>query len=97
MIAGPKNLQIITKTIPEKKILLIRLILDDGCFSKSFWQFAGQPFQGELLVEASESKITELFIYFFVCRGQWYDIFLTKDCVALLVFSENCESERKST
>ena len=97
MTAGPKNLQIITKTIPEKKIFLIRLILDDGCFSKSFWQFAGQPFPGELLVEASESKITELFIYFFVCRGQWYDIFLTKDCVALLVFLENCESERKST
>ena len=59
----------------------------------------GQPFPGELLVEVSESKITELF-NFFVCRGQCYDIFLAGVCVALsnlmvalFVFLRNCEFE----
>ena len=55
-----------------------------------------QLFPGEL-VEVSGSKITELFFYFFVCRGQCYDIFLTGECVALFVFLGNCEFERKST
>ena len=34
-------------------------------------------------------------IYLFcVCRGQCYDIFLTKDCVALFVSLEKCDFEK---
>ena len=49
----------------------------------------GQPFPGELLLEVSESKIAKLFVYFFVCGGHCYNIFLTGDCVALFVFLGN--------
>ena len=56
----------------------------------------GQSFPGKLLVEVSESKITELFI-FFAYKGQCYNIYLTGDCVAWFVFSANCKFERKST
>ena len=39
-------------------------------------------------MEVSESNITELFIYLFVCRMLRY--FLAGDCVALFVYLGNC-------
>ena len=44
---------------------------------------------GSLLI-----KDCKLFIYFFVCREQCYNIFLTKDCVALFLSLEKCDFEK---
>ena len=67
MIAVLKNRKIVTKSIPEKT-LLIRLMLG-GCFSKILGNSRGSHFQ-------DSSKITKLFMFFlFACRGQYDDIF----------------------
>ena len=52
----------------------------------------GQSFPGEVHVEVSESKITELFIFMYA----WDDsaMVLTGDFVAWFVFLGNCEFER---
>ena len=55
----------------------------------------GTSFPGELLVEISESKVTELLFFLYVEDKLQY--FLTRGCVAWFVFSGNREFERKST
>ena len=46
-------------------------------------------------MKVSESKITELSIYFVMCKGKCCNIFWAGDCVALFVFLGNREFERK--
>ena len=62
-----------------------------GCFSQKKIYETSLP--GELLVNVSESKITELFIFLYV-EDNATIFFLTRDCAAWFVFLENFEFEK---
>ena len=62
-----------------------------GCFSQKKIYETSLP--GELQVNVSESKITELSIFLYV-EDNATIFFLTRDCAAWFVFLENCEFEK---